>query len=97
MATNHYAPGVLVPDITVLTEAQWMEKRRNRRMFGKIGTGELLIVLIVALVIFGPAKLPALGKMAGTKPQMLRMNPALSGVSSSASALITGSICSKGL
>ena len=29
MATNHYAPGVLVPDITVLTEAQWLEKRRN--------------------------------------------------------------------
>ena len=31
----------------------------------KIGTGELLVILIVALVIFGPSKLPALGKMAG--------------------------------
>ena len=41
-------------------------------MFGKIGTGELLIVLIVALVIFGPAKLPALGKMAGKAIGTLR-------------------------
>lgn len=32
---------------------------------GKFGTGELLLILVIALVIFGPAKLPALGKMAG--------------------------------
>lgn len=31
----------------------------------KIGTGELLVILLVALLIFGPSKLPALGKMAG--------------------------------
>lgn len=31
----------------------------------KIGTGELLVILIVALIIFGPSRLPALGKMAG--------------------------------
>ena len=30
-----------------------------------IGTGELIVVLVVALIIFGPSKLPALGKMAG--------------------------------
>ena len=32
---------------------------------GKIGSGELIVILLVALLIFGPAKLPALGKMAG--------------------------------
>ena len=32
---------------------------------GKIGSGELILILLVALLIFGPAKLPALGKMAG--------------------------------
>jgi len=34
-------------------------------MLSKIGTGELIIILVVALLIFGPSKLPALGKMAG--------------------------------
>lgn len=32
---------------------------------GKIGTGELLVILVVALIIFGPSRLPALGKMVG--------------------------------
>ena len=32
---------------------------------GTIGTGEILIVLLVALVIFGPKKLPELGKGLG--------------------------------
>lgn len=32
---------------------------------GKIGSGELILILLVALLIFGPTKLPALGKMAG--------------------------------
>ena len=32
---------------------------------GKIGSGELILILLVALLIFGPAKLPVLGKMAG--------------------------------
>ena len=34
-------------------------------MLSKIGTGELIVVLVVALLIFGPSRLPALGKMAG--------------------------------
>lgn len=36
-------------------------------MFGihKIGLGELILVLIIALVIFGPSKLPAIGKSMG--------------------------------
>lgn len=32
---------------------------------GKIGAGELIIVLIIALVIFGPSKLPEIGKAFG--------------------------------
>lgn len=38
----------------------------------KIGTGELIVVLIVALIIFGPSKLPALGRMAGKAVGTLR-------------------------
>ena len=34
-------------------------------MFGKIGTTELILILVVALLIFGPSKLPAIGKMVG--------------------------------
>lgn len=34
-------------------------------MFGKIGTTELILILVVALLIFGPSKLPAMGKMVG--------------------------------
>lgn len=32
---------------------------------GKIGTGELVLILIIALIIFGPSKLPELGKALG--------------------------------
>ena len=41
-------------------------------MLSKIGTGELLVVLAVALIIFGPSRLPALGKMAGKAIGKLR-------------------------
>lgn len=34
-------------------------------MFGKLGTGELLLILGIALVIFGPGKLPEIGKAFG--------------------------------
>lgn len=32
---------------------------------GKIGTGELALILVIALVIFGPSKLPEIGKSFG--------------------------------
>lgn len=31
----------------------------------KLGTTELILLLVVALVVFGPSKLPELGKLAG--------------------------------
>ena len=34
-------------------------------MFGKIGTSELIIILSVAILIFGPKKIPELGKAIG--------------------------------
>ena len=34
-------------------------------VIGKIGIQELLIILIIALIIFGPKKLPQLGKSMG--------------------------------
>lgn len=34
-------------------------------MFGKLGAGELILILGIALVIFGPGKLPEIGKAIG--------------------------------
>ena len=34
-------------------------------MFGSIGISELLIIFLIALLIFGPRKLPELGKSIG--------------------------------
>ena len=34
-------------------------------MFGRIGAPELILILAIALVIFGPSKLPQIGKALG--------------------------------
>jgi sec-independent protein translocase protein TatA len=34
-------------------------------MFGSIGMPELLVILVIALIFFGPGKLPELGSMIG--------------------------------
>ena len=34
-------------------------------MFGKIGIAELLVILVIVLIIFGPKQLPKLSKMFG--------------------------------
>src|SRR4030042_217439 len=36
-------------------------------MFGSIGMPELIIIFVIALIIFGPRKLPELGKTLGTR------------------------------
>ena len=34
-------------------------------MFGRLGVGELVLILAIALVVFGPSKLPEVGKSLG--------------------------------
>lgn len=34
-------------------------------MFGNIGATELIVILVLALIIFGPGKLPEVGKAIG--------------------------------
>ena len=34
-------------------------------MFGKLGTTELLVILVIVIVIFGPKQLPKLSKIFG--------------------------------
>jgi len=34
-------------------------------MFGQLGLPEMLIIMVIALLIFGPKKLPSLGKSLG--------------------------------
>jgi sec-independent protein translocase protein TatA len=34
-------------------------------MFGSIGLPELLVIFVIALMVFGPSKLPELGKSLG--------------------------------
>jgi sec-independent protein translocase protein TatA len=34
-------------------------------LFGQIGVPEMLVILVIALLVFGPKKLPGLGKSLG--------------------------------
>lgn len=34
-------------------------------MFGRLGPGEIILIVIIALVVFGPKKLPELGRSIG--------------------------------
>jgi TatA/E family protein of Tat protein translocase len=40
------------------------KQNRRRKMFG-LGLPEMIVVLVIALVFFGPSKLPSLGKGLG--------------------------------
>ena len=39
--------------------------KEGNLMFGKIGFPELILILVIALVVFGPAKLPEIGESLG--------------------------------
>ena len=41
-------------------------------MFGSIGMPELLVILVIALIFFGPGKLPELGSMIGKAIRVLK-------------------------
>ncbi|MCX7025310.1 MAG: twin-arginine translocase TatA/TatE family subunit [Spirochaetes bacterium] len=41
-------------------------------MFGRIGPTELILILVIALVIFGPKKLPEIGKALGEALRQFR-------------------------
>ena len=34
-------------------------------MFGQLGLPEMLVIMVIALLVFGPKKLPSLGKSLG--------------------------------
>jgi sec-independent protein translocase protein TatA len=41
-------------------------------MFGSIGMPELMVILVIALIFFGPGKLPELGSMIGKAIRVLK-------------------------
>jgi sec-independent protein translocase protein TatA len=41
-------------------------------MFGSIGMPELIVILVIALIFFGPGKLPELGSMIGKAIRVLK-------------------------
>ena len=41
-------------------------------MFGSIGMPELIVILVIALIFFGPGKLPELGSMIGKAIRTLK-------------------------
>lgn len=45
-------------------------------MFGRIGLPELILILVIALIIFGPSKLPQIGKSMGQAIREFRKSTA---------------------
>ena len=41
-------------------------------MFGSVGMPELIVILVIALIFFGPGKLPELGSMIGKAIRVLK-------------------------
>jgi TatA/E family protein of Tat protein translocase len=40
-------------------------KKRRRKMFGPIGWPEIIVILVIALLLFGAKRLPEIGKSMG--------------------------------
>jgi TatA/E family protein of Tat protein translocase len=41
-------------------------------MFGSIGTNEIILIMLVALLLFGPKKLPEIGRTIGSTVRELK-------------------------
>lgn len=43
----------------------YIDSTLGDEIMGNLGFGEIMLIIIVALLVFGPSKLPQLGKAAG--------------------------------
>lgn len=48
-------------------------------MFGSVGMPELIVILVIALIFFGPGKLPELGSMIGKAIRVLKKRDGCAG------------------